>query len=98
MHHYPVQRLEAEAIRDAMLAVSGTLDQTTFGPSVPPYISKFQDGRGKPESGPLDGAGRRSIYIQVRRNFLTPMFLASIIRCRSRPSGGAASPPCPRKR
>ncbi len=27
-------------------------------------------------SGPLDGNGRRSIYIQVRRNFLTPMFLA----------------------
>ena len=26
--------------------------------------------------GPLDGNGRRSIYIQVRRNFLTPMFLA----------------------
>jgi len=24
----------------------------------------------------LDGYGRRSIYIQVRRNFLTPMFLA----------------------
>ena len=47
-----------------------------FGPSVPPYISKFQDGRGKPESGPLDGARRRSLYIQVRRNFLTPMFLA----------------------
>src|SRR5207245_1829518 len=36
----------------------------------------FQDGRGKPVSGPLDGALRRSIYIQVRRNFLTPMFLA----------------------
>jgi hypothetical protein len=27
-------------------------------------------------SGPLDGDGRRSIYIQVRRNFLTPLFLA----------------------
>jgi hypothetical protein len=34
-------------------------------------------GRGRPtESGPLDGAGRRSIYLNVRRNFLTPMFLA----------------------
>ena len=76
LHHFPVRRLEAEAIRDAILAVAGTLDRTMLGPSVPPYISKFQDGRGKPESGPLDGAGRRSIYIQVRRNFLTPMFLA----------------------
>jgi hypothetical protein len=33
-------------------------------------------GRGRPASGPLDGAGRRSLYISVRRNFLTPMFLA----------------------
>jgi hypothetical protein len=76
LHHFPVRRLEAEAIRDSILAVAGTLDPQVLGPSVPPYISKFQDGRGKPESGPLDGARRRSIYIQVRRNFLTPMFLA----------------------
>ena len=34
-------------------------------------------GRGRPgQSGPLDGAGRRSIYIEVRRNFLSPMMLA----------------------
>jgi hypothetical protein len=33
-------------------------------------------GRGRPASGPLDGAGRRSIYISVRRNFLSPMMLA----------------------
>jgi hypothetical protein len=76
LHHFPVRRLEAEAIRDSILAVAGVLDEQTLGPSVPPYISKFQEGRGQPESGPLDGARRRSIYIQVRRNFLTPMFLA----------------------
>jgi len=35
------------------------------------------EGRGRPDSsGPLDGAGRRSIYVGVRRNFLVPMFLA----------------------
>jgi hypothetical protein len=71
-----VRRLEAEAIRDAILAVSGRLDRTLYGPGVPPHISKYQDGRGKPAPGPLDGSGRRSIYIQVRRNFLTPMLLA----------------------
>ncbi|MGH9628846.1 MAG: DUF1553 domain-containing protein, partial [Bryobacteraceae bacterium] len=76
LHHMPVRRLEAEAIRDGILAVAGTLDKTLFGPSVPPHISSYQDGRGKPESGPLDGDGRRSIYIQLRRNFLPPMFLA----------------------
>jgi hypothetical protein len=72
----PVQRLEAEAIRDSILAVAGTLDRRIGGPSVPPYISEHQDGRGKPESGPLDSDGRRSIYIGVRRNFLPPLFLA----------------------
>jgi hypothetical protein len=34
-------------------------------------------GRGRPAaSGPLDGDGRRSVYLTVRRNFLNPMFLA----------------------
>jgi len=28
------------------------------------------------QAGPLDGAGRRSIYQEVRRNFLSPMMLA----------------------
>lgn len=76
LHHFPVQRLEAESVRDAMLHVSGTLAPRLYGPSVVPHISKYQDGRGKPKSGPLDGNGRRSIYVEVRRNFLTPMFLA----------------------
>ena len=71
-----VRRLTAEAIRDSLLAVSGSLDQTMFGPSVPVHITSFMEGRGRPESGPLDGNGRRSIYIQVRRNFLSPMMLA----------------------
>ncbi len=75
-HHMAPRRLEAEAIRDSILAVSGKLNPALYGPSVMPHISKYQDGRGKPASGPLDGNGRRSIYVQVRRNFLTPMFLA----------------------
>lgn len=71
------RRLEAEAIRDAVLAVSGRLDRKQFGPSVMPHLTPFMEGRGRPgSSGPLDGDGRRSIYINVRRNFLTPMFLA----------------------
>ncbi len=76
LSHMPVLRLEAEEIRDAILAAAGSLNPAFGGPSVPPHISKYQDGRGKPKSGPLDGDGRRSIYIQVRRNFLTPMLLA----------------------
>ena len=75
LHRMPIRRMEAEAIRDNLLAVAGTLDRTLYGPSVSPYVSAFMDGRGKPKSGPVDGAGRRSIYIQVRRNYLTDMFL-----------------------
>src|SRR5262249_42533181 len=77
LHRMRVRRLEAEAIRDAMLAVSGRLDRTMYGPGVLPYLTPFMVGRGRPEtSGPLDGAGRRSVYLNVRRNFLTPLFLA----------------------
>ena len=76
LQHMPVRRLEAEAIRDSVLAVTGTLNRALYGPSVTPFISPYQDGRGKPESGPLDSQGRRSIYIKVQRNFINPMFLA----------------------
>jgi hypothetical protein len=70
LHHHPLRRLEGEAIRDKILAVSGRLERTFGGPSIPAFLSEFQDGRGKPDQGPLDGAGRRSIYTSVRRNFL----------------------------
>ena len=77
LSHYPVRRLEAESIRDGILAASGQLDRTLFGPPVPIHLTQFMKGRGRPEtSGPLDGQGRRSLYISVRRNFLSPMLLA----------------------
>jgi hypothetical protein len=76
LHRMPIRRLESEAIRDAILAVSGRFDPALFGPSVDPHLTPFMEGRGRPASGPLDGAGRRSIYIRVRRNFLSPMMLA----------------------
>jgi hypothetical protein len=77
VHRMPMRRLEAEAIRDAMLAVAGRLDRTPFGIGVMPHLTPFMVGRGRPNaSGPLDGDGRRSIYLNVRRNFLNPMFLA----------------------
>ncbi len=76
-HRQNLRRLEGESIRDAILSISGRLDRTQFGPSVPVHLTPFMQGRGRPgNSGPLDGAGRRSIYISVRRNFLSPMMLA----------------------
>jgi hypothetical protein len=76
LHRMRLRRLEGEAIRDAMLAVSGRLDRTMAGPSVPIYLTPFLDGRGRPGSGPLDGNGRRTLYLAVKRNFLSPMLLA----------------------
>jgi hypothetical protein len=76
VHRMPLRRLEAECIRDALLAVSGRLDRKMYGRSVLPYVTEFMVGRGRPASGPLDGDGRRSVYLNVRRNFLPPLFLA----------------------
>ena len=76
LHRANVRRLEGEAIRDSMLAVSGRLNRTMFGPSVPAYLSPYAESRFQPKtSGPLDGDGRRSIYLEVRRNYLPPMLL-----------------------
>jgi hypothetical protein len=77
LHRMNVRRLEAESIRDALLAVSGQLEPAMYGPSVAVHLTSYMEGRGRPgQSGPLDGNGRRSIYLNVRRNFLNPMFLA----------------------
>lgn len=64
LHHYPLQRLEAEAIRDAMLAASGRLDHRLYGPPVDPPRPK-EDPEKRLFSGPLDGLGRRSLYTKI---------------------------------
>jgi hypothetical protein len=64
LSHYPARRMEAEAIRDALLATSGRLDRTLYGLSIPAYREKEYTDR-RLFKGPLDGNGRRSIYIKV---------------------------------
>jgi hypothetical protein len=72
-----VRRLESEAIRDSLLSAAGSLDRKMFGPSVPIHLTPFLEGRGRPRvDGPLDGNGRRSIYLAVRRNFADPLLAA----------------------
>ena len=72
-----VKRLEGEIIRDAVLQLSGRLDDLLYGPSVPIHLTSFLEGRGRPgESGPVDGRGRRSLYLSVRRNFPEPFLQA----------------------
>lgn len=73
----PLRRLEAEAVRDSLLVVSGRFDSRMEGPGIDPYLTDFMPPIGRPpSSGPIDGAGRRSVYLKVRRNFLSPLLLA----------------------
>ncbi|MDR3636133.1 MAG: PSD1 and planctomycete cytochrome C domain-containing protein [Isosphaeraceae bacterium] len=57
---FPVLRLDAEALRDALLAVSGELDPRLGGPYVPAR---------RTEAGEVvaENSGRRSVYLQQRR-------------------------------
>jgi hypothetical protein len=77
LHRASVMRLEGEAIRDCLLQISGRLDETMYGESIPAHIDQFTESKFQPKvNGPLDGDGRRSIYLEVRRNYLSPMMLA----------------------
>lgn len=77
LHRASIRRLSAESIRDTMLAVSGELNDEQFGKPIPTHLTAFMQGRGRPGSnGPLDGHGRRSIYLKINRNFLSPMMTA----------------------
>jgi hypothetical protein len=75
LHRMRVRRLSGEAIRDAVLVASGRLQPKPFGPSVATHRTPFMTGRGARPSGPLDGNGRRSVYLSVYRNFLNPFML-----------------------
>ena len=67
--------MEAEAVRDSILDASGRLNRRLYGQSVQPVREKeYADRRLFP--GPLDGDGRRSIYI--KNNLMeAPRFLAA---------------------
>ena len=74
---YPRHRLEGEAIRDSMLAVSGQLNAKMGGPGVFPPLPEGLNPRGgwKKDEDPSE-ASRRSVYVFVRRNVRYPMLEA----------------------
>ncbi|MEO1994763.1 MAG: DUF1553 domain-containing protein, partial [Planctomycetaceae bacterium] len=75
LHHYPARRMEAEAIRDSILSVSGRLQPELYGLSVQPFREKPNTDR-RLFAGPLDGHGRRSVYI--KNNLMEgPKFLSA---------------------
>ncbi len=75
----PRVRLEAEIIRDNILAVAGNLNPTLGGPCVYPYIDPklFQSSTkrtwpGKPDDDP--STWRRSLYVYSKRSIRYPLF------------------------
>ena len=75
---FPVQRLDAETVRDAMLAATGRLNRTAGGPPEPVGIDKVgrivvgeqgMNANGEPVELVRLGERelRRSLYVQVRR-------------------------------
>ncbi len=78
---YNRRRMEAEAVRDSMLTVSGLLNPQMGGPGVFPPVpngvlselsATAVAGGWKTEKDPAQ-ANRRSVYIFVRRNLRYPM-------------------------
>ena len=67
LSHMPVQRLRAEAVRDSILAVSGTLDQTMFGYTGPANQSE--------SAAVAHPKLRRGVYQYIRRESLDHMML-----------------------
>jgi hypothetical protein len=65
LSYYPARRVEAEVIRDSLLSVAGKLDRQMYGPSIHPY-RVAADTEKRLYEGPLDGAGRRSLYLKVQ--------------------------------
>ncbi|HWY85103.1 MAG TPA: DUF1549 and DUF1553 domain-containing protein, partial [Gemmataceae bacterium] len=75
---FPYERLQVEAIRDSMLAVSGQLNPKMYGPSMYPEISKEAlAGNSDPDKvwQPFDEkeASRRTIYAFIKRSLVVPI-------------------------
>ena len=88
------QRLDGEAIRDALLAASGLLDRRLGGPCVFPELPAeltllSSKGAIWPVSPDLRDRRRRSLYVFTRRNLRYPFFEAF-----DRPDTNAS---CPRR-
>jgi hypothetical protein len=72
--HAARRRLEGEAVRDALLALSGELNRRMFGPSARPTLpERISTYAWKPDARPADQQ-RRSVYVLAKRNMRYPLF------------------------
>ncbi|MCC6590037.1 MAG: PSD1 domain-containing protein [Bryobacterales bacterium] len=75
---FPYKRLEAEAIRDSMLSISGKLNRTMGGPSIYPEIPDAAlAGSSDPDkiwkTSPEPDRNRRTVYAFLKRSMIVPM-------------------------
>ena len=75
---FRIRRIEAEILRDAIMASSGGIDLTVGGPPIFPYIPEeilASQAHGRWDNQP-DGpaAWRRSVYVYRRRSLVYPLF------------------------
>lgn len=82
---FPIRRLEVEAIRDSVLAVSGRLNRDMRGPGVfLPIPKEALEGNSDPKTvwTPSDeeSASRRTIYAVIKRSLTNPL-LESLDLC-----------------
>ncbi len=71
--HFPIRRLEAEEIRDAILSVSGTLDHAMGGKTVPLRNRQFVFNHTSKDATTY-GSTRRALYLPIIRNNLYDLF------------------------
>jgi mono/diheme cytochrome c family protein len=72
------RRLEAEPLRDSILAISGKLNREMYGPGIYPRIDPDVVNTGSRPRWPLDAKDdhatwRRSVYIFVKRSVILPL-------------------------
>ena len=70
---FPIRRLEAEEIRDALLAVSGRLDPAMGGKTIPLKNREFVFNHTSKDATTYDSP-RRALYLPIIRNHLYDLF------------------------
>jgi hypothetical protein len=75
---FPYRRLDVEAIRDSMLAVSGQLSPRLYGPSMfPPIPKEALEGSSDPDkiwkASDEREASRRTVYAFLKRSMIVPL-------------------------
>lgn len=73
LHHFPVRRLQAEEIRDTLLAVAGSLDTTFGGKTIPRRNREFVFNHTSKDFTTY-GSTRRALYLPIIRNNLYDLF------------------------